>query len=55
MIILVQVLVACVIGVTAWFMSELIGIADPWPIVIGVIAALLCLGFSVIVVDADMF
>lgn len=55
MAVLVQFVVALIVGGTAWLISDLIGIADPWPIVIGVIAGLLCLGFAVIVVDEDMF
>lgn len=55
MTVLVQFIIALIVGVAAWFVSNLIGIADPWPVVIGVIAGLLCLGFAVIVVDEDMF
>ena len=55
MAVLVQCIIAAVVGVAAWFISNLIGIVDPWPVVIGVIAGLLCLGFAVIVVDEDMF
>lgn len=55
MAVLVQFFVALIVGVAAWFISNLIGIVDPWPIVIGVIAGLLCLGFAVIIVDEDMF
>ena len=55
MSVLVQFIIALIVGVAAWFVSNLIGIVDPWPVVIGVIAGLLCLGFAVIVVDEDMF
>lgn len=55
MAVLAQFIIAAVVGVAAWFISELLGVVDPWPIVIGVIAALLCLGFAVIIVDEDMF
>jgi predicted PurR-regulated permease PerM len=55
MTVLVQLILALIVGVAAWFVSELLGIADPWPVVIGVIAGLLCLGLAVIVVDGDMF
>lgn len=55
MAVLVQFIVAAVVGVASWFISDLLGVADPWPIVIGVIAGLLCLGFAVIIVDEDMF
>jgi hypothetical protein len=55
MTVLVQFFIAVVVGVAAWFISDLLEVPDPWPIVIGVIAALLCLGFAVIIVDEDMF
>ncbi len=55
MAVLIQFFAALVVGVAAWFISDLLGIADPWPVVIGVIAGLLCLGFAAIVVDEDMF
>lgn len=55
MTLLVQFIIALIVGVAAWFVSNLVGIVDPWPIVIGVIAGLLCLGFVVIVVNKDMF
>ena len=55
MTVLVQFIIAAIVGGAAWFISDLIGVADPWPIVIGVIVGLLCLGFAVIVVDEDMF
>lgn len=55
MSVLVQFILALVVGVAAWFISDLLGVTDPWPIVIGVIAGLLCLGFAVIIVDEDMF
>lgn len=55
MAVLVQFILAVVVGVAAWFISNLLDVPDPWPIVIGVIAGLLCLGFAVIVVDEDMF
>lgn len=55
MALLVQFIIALIVGVAAWLVSNLVGITDPWPIVIGVIAALLCLGFAVIIVDEDMF
>lgn len=55
MTVLVQFIIAAIVGGAAWSLSELIGIVDPWPVVSGVIAALLWLGFAVIVVDEDMF
>lgn len=55
MALLVQLLLALVVGAAAWFISDLVGIADPGPVVIGVIAGLLCLGFVLIIVDEDMF
>lgn len=55
MALLVQLIIALIVGVAAWFVSNLVGIVDPGPVVIGVIAGLLCLGFAVIVVDEDMF
>jgi predicted PurR-regulated permease PerM len=55
MAVFVQFLISLIVGVAAWFISGLLGIVDPWPVVIGVIAGLLCLGFAVIIVDEDMF
>lgn len=55
MALLVQLLLAVFVGAAAWFISNLVGIADPWPVIIGVVAALLCLGVAVIIVDEDMF
>jgi predicted PurR-regulated permease PerM len=55
MTVLIQFFVALIVGVATWFISDLLEVPDPWPIVIGVIAGLLCLGFAVIIVDEDMF
>jgi len=53
--VLIQMFVASVIGVVAGFVTHALGYESPWPVVIGVVAALITLGFSVIVVDGDMF
>lgn len=55
MALLVQFIIALIVGAAAWFVSNLVGIVDPWPIIIGIVAALLCLGFAVMIVDEDMF
>lgn len=55
MTIVAQVVTACVVGFITWLIAYVLGAPDPWPIVIGVIAALACLGISVIIVDEDMF
>lgn len=50
---LLQLLIAAAIGAVAWFLVNLAGVNDPWPVVIGVIVFLACLGMSVVFVDSD--
>lgn len=51
--VLAQLSIAFLVGVAAWFISNLSGVVDPWPVVIGVTAGLLCLGVAIIIVDED--
>lgn len=52
---IVQLLIAVVLGVLGWFLTDLAGAPDPWPIVVGVIVFLVCLGMSVFILDSDAF
>lgn len=52
---LVQLLIAAVFGTIAGFLTNMIGAADPWPILIGVIVFLAIMGVCVVVVDGDLF
>lgn len=52
---IVQLLIAVVLGVLGWFLADLAGAPDPWPIVVGVIVFLVCLGMSVFILDSDAF
>ena len=50
-----HLLISIVLAAIGWFITEAIGIADPWPIVVGVIVFLAYWGFSVIIIDDDLF
>lgn len=50
---LLQLTFSIAIGFFAWLICDIVGIADPWPIIVGVIVFLACLGISVVFVDSD--
>lgn len=55
MAVLVQLIMAVLVGAAAWGLSELFGIPDPWPIVLGVVMFLLVMGVCVLIIDGELF
>lgn len=53
MAILVQLTISVILGVVGGFATSYLGYDRPWPVIVGCVVFLACMGCSVLIVDGD--